>query len=441
MEEEWMRDRALLRDLLTRYPLWTQQQYAQVVGRSISWVKKWRKRLREAEAHDVQVLISRSRAHSAPYPSWDPRVEERIVEMRLSPPENLKRVPGPRAPLYYLARDAELQALQVPLPRSTRTVWKMLHKHGCILERPKPKKQPLKPREPLEEIQMDFKDVSTVPSSESQEGKRQHIVEVCHFLDVGTSVLLGAHAREDFHAQTAMQAVIGFLRAYGRPPMMTFDRDPRWVGSSSGRDFPSALRRLLLCLGIHPNVCPPHRPDKNAFVERYHRTYAQECLQIQCPGTLQEVREVTETFMQHYNWERPHQGRACRNVPPRVAFPTLPPLPPLPQMVDPDAWLRTLEGQIFVRKVGADGCVNVNLVPYYVGQQVAGQYVALQVVASERTFAVWHGSTLLKMVPIKHLQGQPMPLEDYFALMVQEALAEERRLSASQRHLQQLALW
>jgi hypothetical protein len=124
-----------------------------------------------------------------------------------------------------------------------------------------------------------------------------------------------------------------------------------------------------------------------------------------------------------------------------VAFPTLPLLPALPQTVDPDAWLTAIDGHIFVRKVGHDGCVTVDLAPYYISQQVRGQYMALQMVASERTFAVWHGSTLLKTVPIKHLQGQPMPLDDYFALMVQEALAEERRLSASQRHLHQLPLW
>jgi len=47
------------------------------------------------------------------------------------------------------------------------------------------------------------------------------------------------------------------------------------------------------------------------------------------PSTLQEVREVTEAFLSHYNDERPHQGRACGNVPPRVAFPVLPTLPAL----------------------------------------------------------------------------------------------------------------
>lgn len=200
----------------------------------------------------------------------------------------------------------------------------------------------------------------------------------------------------DFHEQTAMETVISFLQTYGRPHQITFDRDPRWVGSVSGRDFPSPLRRLLLCLGITPSVCPPHRPDKNAYVERYHRTYGQECLQLHRPSTLQEVREVTEAFLKHYNEERPHQGRTCGNVPPRVAFPTLPPLPALPERVDPDAWLATLDQKLYLRHVGRDGCVDVDLSTYYIGPQMAGRTVLLQVVAESRQFAVWHQDQVVK---------------------------------------------
>jgi transposase InsO family protein len=351
----------------------------------------------------------------------------------------LQRTPGPRTILYYLKRDPDLAAQGIVAPRSTRTIWKILRKLGFILDPPERMRKPLEPCEPMQEVQMDFKDATTVPPD--PEGKRQHVVEVLNFVDVGTSILLSAQPHDDFHAETALDAVASFLRQYGLPPTLTFDHDPRWIGSSSGRDFPSALRRFLLCLGIHPNVCPPRRPDKNAYVEGYHRTYAQECLSIQRPGTLQEVREVTDAFMEHYNQERPHQGRSCGNVPPRVAFPTLPQLPALPQTVDPDAWLTAIDGQMFVRKVGHDGCVTVDLAPYYISQQVVGQYMALQVQAAERIFVVWHGSTLLKTVPIKHLYGQPMLPEDYLSLIVQEALAEDRRLSASQRHLRQLALW
>jgi transposase InsO family protein len=280
MEEEWMRDRAQLRDLLEKTPHASPQELAQIIGRSLTWVKKWRKRLAEGDPHDPSVLCSRSRAHHAPYFCWDLRVTQKIVEMRFAPPENLKRVPGPRALLYYLPRDPELQAAQVPLPRSSRTIWKILHTTGCLVFRSKEPPHPNELRKPMEEIQMDFKDVGSVSPEQSSQGKRQHVVEVCNFVDAGTSIALSAQAREDFHEQTAIEAVITFLRQYGRPRQMTFDRDPRWVGGVPGRDFPSPLRRLLLCLGIIPAVCPPHRPDKNAYVERYHRTYGQECLHI-----------------------------------------------------------------------------------------------------------------------------------------------------------------
>ena len=74
-----------------------------------------------------------------------------------------------------------------------------------------------------------------------------------------------------------METVISFLQTYGRPHQITFDRDPRWVGSVSGRDFPSPLRRLLLCLGITPSVCPPHRPDKNDLA-----AYCPPCVGLGC---------------------------------------------------------------------------------------------------------------------------------------------------------------
>src|SRR5712692_1595209 len=441
MEEEWMRDRALLRDLLLKTPQASPQELAQQIGRSVSWVKKWRKRLREGDPTDPRLLCSRSRAHHAPYFRWDARVESRMVDMRLSPPEHLGRVPGPKALLYYLPRDAELQAAQVSLPRSTRTIWKILHRYGCILPAKK-KPQPLEPREPLEEIQMDFKDVNSVSPKESPQGKHMHVVEVCNFVDAGTSVAMFAQARDDFHEQTAMEAVITFLQTYGRPRQMTFDRDTRWIGSSSGRDFPSPLRRLLLCLGIEPNVCPPQRPDKNAYVERYHRTFGHECLQVHRPSTLQEVREVTEAFLQHYNWERPHQGRSCGNVPPRTAFPVLPTLPALPERVNPDGWLTTLDQQAFLRRVGRDGCVDVDLETYYISPKMAGCRGILQVKEAERHFVVWHANQAVKTVPVKGLMGQEMGIDDYLTHMKKEALASARR---SAPHipwsLRQLSLW
>jgi len=57
------------------------------------------------------------------------------------------------------------------------------------------------------------------------------------------------------------EVVAQFLREQGLPTGLTFDNDPRFVGSPSSRDFPSALLRFLWCLGVQPHVIPPHRPD------------------------------------------------------------------------------------------------------------------------------------------------------------------------------------
>jgi hypothetical protein len=219
-------------------------------------------------------------------------------------------------------------------------------------------------------------------------------------VDAGTSTWLFAPAHHDFHAQTLLEVIVQFLQTYGLPRMLTFDRDPRFVGSSSGRDFPWALLRFLLCVGVEPNVCPPQRPDQNAYVERLHRTLSAECLLIHRPTTLEQVREVTTTFQQHYNTERPHQGRACNNVPPTVAFPTLPKLIPVPAMVNPDHWLERLHRRAYARKVGRDGQVVVNHETYYVPHSYAQEQVVLFVNAPERTFDIWHG-------PERDLRGWP----------------------------------
>ncbi len=136
---------------------------------------------------------------------------------------------------------------------------------------------------------------------------------------------------------------------------------------------------------------------------------------------------MTETFVQHYNEQRPHQGRSCRNQPPRQAHPVLPSLPALPASVDPDAWVSGIHGRTYARRVKADGCVRVDGTSYYVKQALAGQLVSLRVNAQKRCFEVMQNETLIKSLAIKGLVGQPMALEQYIILMAERARSEERQ--------------
>ncbi len=131
MEVVYYAARANLGRLMRLHPQWTQPQYAAAVGMSLGWVKKWKKRLLEAEPEDEQVLHSRSRARKHPPERISRVVADRIVEMRDEPPEGLRRTPGPKALLYYLPRDERLQGER--LPRSSRTIYGIRHREPDAL--------------------------------------------------------------------------------------------------------------------------------------------------------------------------------------------------------------------------------------------------------------------------------------------------------------------
>ena len=54
----------------------------------------------------------------------------------------------------------------------------------------------------------------------------------------------------------------------------------------------------------------PGKPDQNAFIERYNRTYRTEVLNAYVLESLDQVREISAEWLQSYNEERSHDGLA-----------------------------------------------------------------------------------------------------------------------------------
>ena len=204
--------------------------------------------------------------------------------------------------------------------------------------------------------------------------------------------------RTDFTAETLLETLAQAIQRYGTPRRITLDRDPRSVGTPHGGDFPSALLRFGASLGIEMHVCAARHPQENGFVERYHRSYQEECLAIERPKTLEQARVATDVWTEHYNRERPHQSRSCENRPPFTAFPALPALPPPPEEVDADGWLGGVDGFHMERKVDAHGNVHMDLRSYYVDVHRAGQRVTLEIKAASHSLLVWQEGILRKHV-------------------------------------------
>jgi transposase InsO family protein len=344
METQWIADRAHLRMLLKQQPHRPYRDLALTVGRSVAWVKKWAPRLRPTAASDFTALQRKQSPRQYVQPCRHPQVVERILAIRDQPPDQLQRVPGPKAILHYLHRDPQLQAAQLRLPRSTKTIWHILRDHDRIAVPQRGEHQLVERVAPLRHWQIDFKGSTTVPAD--PEGKHRHTIEILNVVDVGTSLLVATQPRGDYYAETAIEVLAQLFRDQGQPDVVTFDRDARFVGSS---DFPSAFVRFLRCLDIQTDICPAHRPDKNAFVERFHRSLEYECLQVEKPSTEEEVRQAVERYQSHYNLERPNQALTCGNQPPRQAFPQLPTLPQPAAVINPDVWLSDLDGMVYRR--------------------------------------------------------------------------------------------
>ena len=66
---------------------------------------------------------------------------------------------------------------------------------------------------------------------------------------------------------------------------------------------------------IRMEYIQPGKPQKNAYIERFNRTYRHEVLNAYLFDDLEQAREITEVWIKSYNEERPH--RALGKLPPK----------------------------------------------------------------------------------------------------------------------------
>jgi putative transposase len=83
------------------------------------------------------------------------------------------------------------------------------------------------------------------------------------------------------------------------------DRDRKWSGD---------VRRRLREAGIRVVQIPNRAPNANAFAERCVRSIKEECLDRMIPIGESHFRRAVAEFVQHYHYERNHQGLGNRLI-------------------------------------------------------------------------------------------------------------------------------
>lgn len=416
-ENEWVLERIHLYHLRRKHPEWSLRQYARELGHDPNWVRKWLKRIEASIPVTLETFKSQSRAPKTIHRRISQEAKQLVGELRKELSERFHRKAGAKTIAWGLSEYAKKRVIPFALPKGLTTITQILHQLGWIQPRRTITHEPVILPPPMEEWEVDFGEIWL-----AEEG----VFEFFVVIDRGTSRLVYVEGSRGYTAETALEAVTRLFMKHGLPKRLRFDRDVRLWGAWTRDSYPSPFVRFLRVLGIQDVICPPHRPDLKPFVERGIQTLKYEWLARKMPTTFAEAQERLEDFPAYYNDQRPHQGNACQNQPPSVAFPNLPLLPHLPLEVQADAWLASLDKRIYRRRVSSDGSIQIDRHAYSVGTRYTKQQVLVHVDSQNKMFHITCEGQLIKTLPIQGLYERRLRFWDYFRYIQAEARTIEQ---------------
>lgn len=118
----------------------------------------------------------------------------------------------------------------------------------------------------------------------------------CLAIDIGTSIPSARLIR-------TLERLIDY---YGKPQAIRLDNGPEMT-SQKFVDWAQVN-------DIHIRYIQPGKPNQNAFIERFNRTYRNEVLDAYLFDNIRQVQAITEQWLVDYNEIRPHESLG--NIPP-----------------------------------------------------------------------------------------------------------------------------
>ncbi len=317
---------------------------------------KW---LRRYESEGPPGLVDRSRA-----PRYHPdAVDKATVDAILACRDKKKyKKPGPLKIRAYLERKHP----NLPWP-ATSTIGEILVAHGRVKKRRRrrPSPPPSAPLSPCTEANdtwcADFK--GWFRTGDGARCDPLTVSDDCCRYVLGCQGLSGAYGFE------AVQPI--FERTfceYGLPNVIRTDNGAPFA--SNGLAGLTPLSVWFMRLGIHPERIRPGKPQDNGRHERMHRTL-KEATANPPRSSLRAQQRAFDAFVEHFNFERPHQALGQR--PPADFYTSSPrPFPKrLPDQPDyPREWT--------VRKIKHKGGLMWRGKEIHIGQALAGHYVGLE---------------------------------------------------------------
>lgn len=298
-----------------------------------------------------------------------PVVEAAIVELRREHPGW-----GPRTIAHRLGR----QGVD-PVPGRS-SIYRCLIRHGLIDPKARRRRRVDYKRwersRAMELWQMDI--VGGLRLADGSEAK------IITGVDDHSRFCVSAHVVARATARPTCDALALAMRRHGVPDQILTDNGKVFTsrfGLGSGEVL---FDRICRENGVGHLLTAPRSPTTTGKVERFHKTLRLEFLDGKVFTDLAAAQAAIDTWVEHYNHERPHQGIGM--VAPVERFRLAGPQEPSePRPRD--------DGQVTTRKVGGNGRISFAKQAYLVAAWLAGETVEVSV--EEGIVSIHHRGVLV----------------------------------------------
>jgi putative transposase len=132
------------------------------------------------------------------------------------------------------------------------------------------------------------------------------VFRTLNVIDEANRGALGIDIAVSIPAARVITFLTQMIDLHGRPTAIRCDNGPELTSQS----FTDWCKEQ----DIELRFIQPGKPDQNAYIERFNRTYREEVLSAFLFDSLDEVREITSDWLERYNEIRPHD--ALGSLPP-----------------------------------------------------------------------------------------------------------------------------
>jgi putative transposase len=136
-------------------------------------------------------------------------------------------------------------------------------------------------------------------------------VRVLTILDEGNREALDVVAGISLPSVRVTRILDALVAVYGCPAAFRVDNGPEFTAQP--------FVEWCAAHGVTILYIQPGKPDQNAFIERFNRTYRTEVLNAYLFDSVTELQAITDAWLPVYNAERPHDSLG--RVPPHTFLP------------------------------------------------------------------------------------------------------------------------